>query len=74
MGAQIKVPTMFITGDLDLVYKFPGVKEYIHEGGFQRDVPFLQEVVIMESVGHFINQVKGPEISGHIGNFFSKFV
>lgn len=60
-------------GDLDMTYHMPGVKDYIKEGGFKRDVPLLEEVVIMEGVGHFINQEKGHEISQHIYDFFKKF-
>ncbi|CAA6674732.1 unnamed protein product [Spirodela intermedia] len=62
-GSQVKVPTMFMVGDLDLVYHMPGVQEYIHKGGR----------VVMESVGHFINQERGPEVSDHIYNFIKKF-
>lgn len=72
-GVQIKVPVKFIVGDLDLTYNTLGVKEYIHNGGFQKLVPFLQEVVIMEGVGHFINQEKPEEISQHIYDFIQKF-
>ncbi|GMN25052.1 hypothetical protein TIFTF001_045925 [Ficus carica] len=73
-GAQVKVPTKFIVGDLDLVYHFPGMKEYIHnDGGFKRDVPSLQEVIVMEGVAHFINQEKPREITSHIHQFFHKF-
>ncbi|KAL2507627.1 alpha/beta-hydrolase superfamily protein [Forsythia ovata] len=72
-GVQIKVPAKFIVGDLDLTYNNPGVKEYIHNGGFKRDVPFLQEVVIMEEVAHFLNQEKPNEISAHIYDFIEKF-
>lgn len=73
MGSQIKVPVMFIMGDLDPVYNMPGIQEYIHKGGFKKDVPFLQDVVVMESVGHFISQEKGPEITDHIYDFIKKF-
>ncbi|WOL03290.1 bifunctional epoxide hydrolase 2 [Canna indica] len=72
-GVQIKVPVKFIVGDLDLTYHFPGVQDYIHKGGFKRDVPMLEEVVIMEGVAHFINQEKAPEITDHIYNFIQKF-
>ncbi|KAK4849267.1 hypothetical protein QYF36_023032 [Acer negundo] len=58
-AVQIKVPVKFIVGDLDLGYNIPGTKEYIHNGGFKKDVPLLQEVV-MEGVSHFLNQEK-PE-------------
>lgn len=72
-GVQIKVPVKFVVGDLDITYNIPGVKEYIHNGGFKRDVPFLQEVVVMEGVAHFINQERPKEISAHIYDFIKKF-
>ena len=72
-GVQIKVPVKFVVGDLDLTYHVPGIQDYIHKGGFKRDVPFLQDVVIMEGVGHFINQEKPNEITDHIFDFISKF-
>lgn len=72
-GSRLQIPAKFIIGDLDLVYHMPGIKEYIHKGGFKRDVPLLEDVVIMEGVGHFINQEKGDEISKHIYDFFNKF-
>lgn len=49
------------------------MKEYIHDGGFQKDVPLLQEVVVMEGVAHFINQEKADDISQHIYDFLQKF-
>lgn len=63
----------FIVGDQDLVYHMPGVKEFIHNGGFKKAAPLLQEVVVMEGVGHFITMEKADEISNHIYDFFSKF-
>ncbi|KAL5795639.1 hypothetical protein ACOSQ2_000459 [Xanthoceras sorbifolium] len=73
MGAQIKVPVKFIVGDLDLTYHIPGIKEYIHNGGFKKAVPMLQEVVVMEGVAHFLNQEKPEEVSEHIYDFIKKF-
>lgn len=72
-GVQVKVPVKFIIGDLDLTYHIPGAKEYIHNGGFKRDVPYLQEVVVMEGVAHFINQEKAEETAAHIYDFIKKF-
>ncbi|TXG63398.1 hypothetical protein EZV62_010392 [Acer yangbiense] len=72
-GVQIKVPVKFIVGDLDLLYNIPGTKEYIHNGGFKKDVPLLQEVVVMEGVAHFLNQEKPEEVSEHIYDFINKF-
>lgn len=72
-GSKINVPTKFIVGDLDLVYNFPGAKEYIHGGGFKKDVPLLEEVVVIEGAAHFFNQEKADEISFHIYDFIKKF-
>ncbi|KAH7655046.1 Soluble epoxide hydrolase protein [Dioscorea alata] len=72
-GTQIKVPAKFIVGDLDLAYHFPGVKDYIHKGGFKKDVPFLQDVVVMEGVGHFITLEKAHEVTDHIYDFIKAF-
>ncbi|XP_072984555.1 epoxide hydrolase 1-like [Typha latifolia] len=72
-GVPIKVPVKFIVGDLDVTYHMPGIQNYIHNGGFNKEVPFLQEVVVMEGVGHFINQEKPHEISDHIYEFIQKF-
>ncbi|PIA61309.1 hypothetical protein AQUCO_00300685v1 [Aquilegia coerulea] len=68
-GAQVKVPVKFIVGDQDLTYNGPGVKEFIHGGGFKKYVPFLDEVVVMEGVGHFINEERADDINKHIYDF-----
>ncbi|XP_059439075.1 uncharacterized protein LOC132171704 [Corylus avellana] len=73
-GLQIKVPAKFIVGDKDIIYNIPGIKEYVHNGGFKKDVPYLQDVVVMEGVAHFINQAKAEEISAHIYEFINKFI
>lgn len=72
-GARIQVPVKFIVGDSDLTYHFKGAKEYIHEGGFKRDVPLLEEVVIVENAGHFVHEEKPHEINTHIHDFIKKF-
>ncbi|KAJ6940933.1 epoxide hydrolase A-like [Populus alba x Populus x berolinensis] len=72
-GLQIKVPVKFIVGDADLTYHIPGVKEYLSKGGLKKHVPFLQEVVVMEGVAHFLNQEKPEEVSEHIFDFIKNF-
>ncbi|KAI3910030.1 hypothetical protein MKW92_050117 [Papaver armeniacum] len=72
-AAQVKVPVKFIVGDQDLSYHIPGVKEYIQSGLMKKDVPFLQEVVVLEGVGHFIMEERADEISGHIISFLKNF-
>lgn len=72
-GAQVKVPVKFIIGELDLTYNAPGAKDYIHKGGFKKDVPLLQEVVVIEGAGHFIQEEKSDEINKHILDFIKQF-
>ncbi|KAK7828703.1 epoxide hydrolase a, partial [Quercus suber] len=72
-GVQVKVPVKFIVGDLEMVYTTLGTKEYIHNGDSKKDVPFLEEAVVMEGVGHVINQERAKEIGSHIYDFIKKF-
>ncbi|KAG0500048.1 hypothetical protein HPP92_000120 [Vanilla planifolia] len=72
MGAQVKVPAKYIVGDLDLVYHFAGMKDYIHGGGLDGIVPSL-EMVVLEGVGHFSHQERPEEISDHIYEFIKRF-
>ncbi|KAI3668285.1 hypothetical protein L6452_43362 [Arctium lappa] len=72
-GSEIRLPVKFIVGELDMTYSMPGMKEYIHGGGFKEAVRGLEQVVVMEDVGHFINQEKPQQINNHIYDFISKF-
>ncbi|XP_009788447.1 epoxide hydrolase 1-like [Nicotiana sylvestris] len=72
-GGKVKVPVKFIVGDLDLTYNAPGVKDYVHKGRMKKDVPLLEEVVILENVGHFLQQEKPDVINKHIHEFFHGF-
>lgn len=67
------VPSKFIVGDLDLVYHMPGIKDYISGDEFKKDVPLLEQVIVMKDVAHFINQEKPHEINYHILEFLKKF-
>ncbi|KAL2325554.1 hypothetical protein Fmac_024612 [Flemingia macrophylla] len=69
----VNVPVKFIIGAVDLVYNSEGLKEYIHNGGFKKDVPTLEEVVVQEGVGHFNNQEAAEDVSNHIYDFIKKF-
>ncbi|XP_061349091.1 uncharacterized protein LOC133294449 isoform X2 [Gastrolobium bilobum] len=73
-GAQVKVPVKFIVGDLDLTYNAPGAKDYIHKGGFKKDVPLLEDVVVIEGAGHFVHQERADEINKHIYDFFQNVI
>lgn len=63
-----------MVGDLDLVYHTLGMKDnYIHNGGFQEDVPLLKEIVVLKDVAHFLNQEIPDEINKHIFDFIQQF-
>lgn len=70
-GAKVQVPVKFIVGDLDITYNAPGAKDYLHKGAFKKQVPLLEEVVVLPGVGHFIHQQNPEEINHHIYNFIS---
>ncbi|CAI9269894.1 unnamed protein product [Lactuca saligna] len=57
-GAKVNVPSKYIVGDLDLMYKM-FAKDYIHGDGFKRDVPLLEEIVIMKGYAMYILYLKG---------------
>ncbi|KAL4570342.1 hypothetical protein LXL04_025994 [Taraxacum kok-saghyz] len=71
--AKVTVPVKFIVGDLDPIYNSIGVKEYIEKGGFKKDVPLLEDVIILKGVGHFLHEEKPEEINKNIHQFFEQF-
>ncbi|KAK9136845.1 hypothetical protein Sjap_007439 [Stephania japonica] len=72
-ATQVKVPTKLVVGSMDLVYNLPGIKKYVHGGGFKENVPLLDEVVVIDGAGHFVNQERPQEINTHIHEFFQQF-
>ncbi|TYJ15413.1 hypothetical protein E1A91_A10G182400v1 [Gossypium mustelinum] len=72
-GSKIKVPVKFIVGDQDLTYNGPGIKDYLHKGGLKKNVPLLEQVVVMEGVAHFLQEENPDEVNKHIHDFFNKF-
>ncbi|XP_060973007.1 uncharacterized protein LOC115724860 [Cannabis sativa] len=72
---KVIVPAKFIAGEQYHRLHFEGMKDYIFiNGGFKKDVPSLEEVVIIQDVPHFANQAKPDEISGQIHEFFKKYI
>ncbi|CAI0423392.1 unnamed protein product [Linum tenue] len=71
--SKYTVPAKFIVGDQDVVYVMVGIKDYIHSEEFKKEVPLLEEVVVMEGVPHFPNLVKPHEITQHILDFIKRF-
>ncbi|CAK9322268.1 unnamed protein product [Citrullus colocynthis] len=53
--------------------KNKGAQKYINGDAFKKDVPGLEEVIVMKDASHFINQERPHEINCHIHDFFNKF-
>lgn len=62
-----------MVGDEDVIYTTPGVKEYVHGPSFKKDVPLLEDIVILEGVAHFLHQEKPELVNTYIHNFIKKF-
>lgn len=71
--SRVEVPAKFIVGDLDPTYNTPAFKEFMNINELKKHVPLLEEVVVMEGVGHFVQEEKADEITQHIHDFFQKF-
>ncbi|KAK1434490.1 hypothetical protein QVD17_00233 [Tagetes erecta] len=71
--------TSEITGDICSwgsghdVYNTKVERVYVDGGGFKKDVPLLQDIVVMEDLGHFLNQEKRQESTAIIHDFIKKF-
>ncbi|KAI3694274.1 hypothetical protein L1987_77238 [Smallanthus sonchifolius] len=71
-GVKVTVPSKFIIGDQDWCLEMFN-KDYILGDEFKKDVPLLEDVVVIRGAAHFINQEKPDEINKHIIDFLRKF-
>ncbi|MGI9145491.1 MAG: alpha/beta fold hydrolase [Chloroflexota bacterium] len=60
-GATVGVPAMYMVGDRDVVYHFPGGKELISD--LKRFVPNLRQSVLLEGCGHWTQQERAAEVN-----------
>jgi pimeloyl-ACP methyl ester carboxylesterase len=66
-GAKIVVPAAYIVGDRDLLYRFPGMPEFI--SSLKQHVPELRETLILQGCGHWTQQERPDEISAALLRF-----
>lgn len=71
-GAQVVTPTLFLTGNKDVVYALPGAKDFIHHK-MKDYVPNLQSVIVLENFHHFVHQENAETVNSHILEFLKGF-
>ncbi|KAK9936332.1 hypothetical protein M0R45_013180 [Rubus argutus] len=69
----IKVPALFIMGEKDYVYEFPGMKDYINSGKLKEAVPDL-EIVLLPEGTHFVQEQSPDQINELILTFLGKHI
>jgi epoxide hydrolase A/B len=66
-GAKVQIPALFMTGDKDLVYKFPGAEQLI--ANLVQFVPKLKKTVILPGCGHWTQQERKDEVNRELVAF-----
>ena len=66
-GARVDLPALFMTGDNDLVYKFPGVAQVI--ANLNQFVPKLKKSVILPGCGHWTQQERKDDVNRELVAF-----
>jgi pimeloyl-ACP methyl ester carboxylesterase len=68
-GARIEVPALFMVGDRDVVYHFPGSQELI--ANLASYVPRLRQTPVLEGCGHWTQQERPAEVNSALLEFLS---
>jgi pimeloyl-ACP methyl ester carboxylesterase len=69
-GAKIIVLALYIIGDRDLLYRFPGMTQFI--SSLKQHVPDLRETVALEGCGHRTQQEQPEVVSAALVQFLKK--
>jgi pimeloyl-ACP methyl ester carboxylesterase len=67
VGAKIQVPALYVVGDRDGVYKFPGMDQLIPN--LKQFVPKLRETIVLKGCGHWTQQERAKEVNDAILQF-----
>jgi pimeloyl-ACP methyl ester carboxylesterase len=66
-GAKVTPPALYVVGDRDLVYHFPGSRELI--ANLRSLVPNLTRTIVLEGCGHWTQQERPSEVNRAILEF-----
>jgi len=68
-GARVEVPALFMVGDRDVVYHFPGSRDLISR--LATFVPRLTRTLILEGCGHWIQQERAADVNRALLDFLA---
>jgi epoxide hydrolase A/B len=60
-GAVVAVPALYVTGDRDLVVRFPGMEQLI--ANLSTFVPQLRRTIMLPGCGHWTQQERAREVN-----------
>jgi pimeloyl-ACP methyl ester carboxylesterase len=66
-GASVKVPALYMAGELDLVVAFPHMKEVIAD--LKRFVPELRGTIMLPGCGHWTQQERPDQVNAAMVEF-----
>lgn len=69
-GAQVVPPALYMVGDRDVVYHFPGGKQVPAE--LSKSVPNLTRAIVLEGCGHWTQQERPDEVNAALLEFLSQ--
>lgn len=72
-GSKVAVPAVFMIGDQDLLFDYPGMAAYIRTNAMAASVPLLEEATVLEGVRHFLHLEKPDEVNDRILRFLKTF-
>jgi pimeloyl-ACP methyl ester carboxylesterase len=69
-GAQVTVPALYVVGDRDVVYHFPGAGPQM-VSSLPKFVPNLKQAVVLEGCGHWTQQERAEEVNRLLVEFLA---
>ncbi|XP_023755522.1 uncharacterized protein LOC111903979 isoform X1 [Lactuca sativa] len=67
---KVEAPALFIMGEKDYVFKFPGMEEYLKSGEVKKYVPNL-EIIYLPEGSHFVHEQFPHQVNQILLNFLN---
>lgn len=68
---KVEAPALFIMGEKDYVFKFPGMEEYLKSGEVKKYVPNL-EIIYLPEGSHFVHEQSPDEVNQLLLDFLNR--